>query len=154
MFAINSVVQKSKIDNKKVTLNNLKNRLLQYDFEKDIVIKCIKDDLSCYVFLDNNKKEEKKKIDNLFNVIPQVYSNTKELDRLEFLDLNLEQLQRYEVFFEFSCKRDGRCSEIVVEFPNNVLVFNNIYKTALKFKELNDIDDMFDEMEKEVLDAF
>jgi hypothetical protein len=56
---------------KKLSIDNLKNFLLQYDFEKEVRIVCIDECSECRVILD--KDEEKVLSGVLFNKAPQLY---------------------------------------------------------------------------------
>ena len=154
MFAINSFSTSSKININGITLKNLKSKLLQYEFENKITIKCIKDDLSCFVFLDDDILPQEDKIMNLFKKEPNIYSYKQDSERLEFVDLELEQLQRYEVFLELNCKKNQKCSEFVLELPNKVMIFNNIYSKPIELKYLSDVEDLIQNNVQEVKDAF
>ncbi|MEA3383983.1 MAG: hypothetical protein U9Q20_04840 [Campylobacterota bacterium] len=156
LFAINSFTSKQKSLSKDINLDNIKSKLLNYQFENTITIKCIEDDYSCFVFIDDSKVPLKERVEKLFSEIPNVYRYNKDLDKIDFLDLELEQLQRYEVIFEFSCNKNRKCSELVVENAedNQLYVFNDIYRKPIKLEHLNDLVDLIEKNEQEVKDAF
>jgi prepilin-type N-terminal cleavage/methylation domain-containing protein len=152
LFAINKFDNISTIKSTKVSLNNLKETLLSYNFDSKIEIKCINDDLSCMMFIDDQIQDIK--IESLFESMPSVYTYNKNPDRIEFLDLDLEQLQRYTIIFEYSCTSDQRCSEIIVETNEKTYIFNNMNRYPVSVEYFNDINDYFEKKITEVKDAF
>ncbi|MEA2050794.1 MAG: hypothetical protein U9O56_08700 [Campylobacterota bacterium] len=154
LFAINSFNSTNQNNPSNITLINLKEKLLEYDFNDNITIKCIKDDLNCFVFLDEESIPQEKRIDNLFITEPVVYKYSRDLETIEFLDLDLEKLQRYEIFFEFTCKKNRQCDELIIEKNGEVLVFNNLYLRPIKLNYLSDFEDLIKNNIQEVKDAF
>ena len=157
-FAINSFSTKKKIKSDDVTIFNLKEKLLKYGKENEmgdnITIKCIRDDFSCYLFIDDDKIPLEDKIKPFFLDTPTIYKYNKELEKIDFLDLELEQLERYEVIFKYSCKKNKKCSEFIVETENMIYIFNDIKKKPDTIKYISDIDDYFELKVEEVKDAF
>ena len=153
-FAINSFSKNKPKHPDGITLSNLKEKLLEFEFDEDITIQCLADDFSCFVFLDDDLEPQEEKIKDLFKNKPTIYSYSKELERLEFLDLELEQLQRYEIIFKYNCKKNKKCSELIVETDNLVYIFNDIKNKPKTIKYISDIDSFFDNKIQEVKDAF
>jgi hypothetical protein len=151
-FAIDSFSQKNFKEKKNITLTNLKQTLLQYDFNDNITIQCIEDDFSCFVFIDDILQKEK--INPLFKEVPTIYNYAKDLTRVDFNELELEQLDTYNIVFKYSCKKDKKCSEYIVELPNKVYIFNDIYTKPTTINYISDINDYFDNKIQEVKDAF
>ncbi len=151
VFAINSFEKTIKIKDK-VTLLNLKQILLKQEYEDKITIKCIDDDYSCFVFIDGQPQEDK--LNPLFEERPTVYEYSKDLERIEFIDLELEQLQRYNIVFEYSCKKNKRCSEMIVETNTQTYIFNDMNKNPEAIEYIKDIDEYFEAKIREVKDAF
>ncbi|MEA3314874.1 MAG: hypothetical protein U9Q30_03335 [Campylobacterota bacterium] len=152
-FAINSFTKKSNSLDDKVTLLNLKEMLLKYDFDNIITIQCNNEDLSCMVFIDGTLQEDIK-ISNLFNDIPTIYKHNKELDKIEYPDLNLEDMQSYQIIFKYSCRDDRKCDEFIVEDTNKIYIFNDINMKPIVYNYISDVDDYFDSKIEEVKDAF
>jgi competence protein ComGC len=151
-FAISSFTNKTNKNINDISLVNLKQKLLKYDFNDNITVKCIKSDYSCFVFIDNIIVDEK--IGNLFKSKPTVYNYTKDYKQIEYLPLELEQLESYDVVFQYSCKQNWKCSELIVEFDDLVYVFNDIKNKPKVFKYLGDVDIYFDNKIQEVKNAF
>ncbi len=154
IFAINSFSNSVAKRAGDITLENLKEKLLKFDFQNQISVKCIEDDFSCFIFIDGQKEPIEEKIEKLFLEKPTIYHYDKDLERVEFPDLELEQLQRYEVVFEYSCKKNNRCSELVVENQDEIYLFNDIYTKPIKLKYLSDVEDLIEKNIQEVRDAF
>jgi len=151
-FAINSFTNKTVKKTDTITLTNLKEMLLKYTFNNKIEIKCIEDDYSCFVFIDNVLQNEK--IAPLFKEKPIIYEYNQELTRIEYKDLELEQLDRYNVIFEYSCGVDKKCSNAIVETPEKVYIYDDLYAKPKIIEFISDIDDYFDNLKREVKDAF
>jgi len=152
-FGINSFKKKENILDDRITLLNLKERLLKYDFENIITVQCNNEDLSCMVFVDGILEEESK-ITNLFDDIPTIYKYNKELEKIEYPDLNLEDMQTYQIVFKYSCKKDRKCDEFIVEDTNKVYIFNDINIRPITYNYISDVDEYFDSKIEEVKDAF
>lgn len=152
-FTINSFKKKSNRLDNKVTLLNLKEKLLKYDFDKIITIQCNSEDLSCMLFIDGVIQKDVK-ISNLFDDIPTIYKYNRDLEKIEYPDLNLEDMQSYQIIFKYSCRADRKCDEFIVEDRNKVYLFNDIYMKPIIYKYISDIDDSFDSKIEEVKDAF
>ncbi len=152
LFAINSFKNKSFGNSSDITLYNLKKKLLNRDYSKDIIIKCVDETFDCYVFIDGVLQDEK--IKGLFEKKPDVYKYNSNLDKIDFLDLELERLERFEVVFEYKCKKNNKCSELIVETKNKVFIFNDIFQQPKTIKYIGDIEEYFNKNIEEVKDAF
>jgi len=133
-------------------LLNLKTTLLDIEYTDTIDIKCVEDSYDCFVFID--KKIQKEKIKGLFENKPTVYRYNSNLDKVDFTDLELEKLDRYEVVFEYSCKKNGKCSELIVQTEEKTFIFNDIFKQPSTVKYLSDVEEYFNDKITEVQDAF
>lgn len=150
-FAIGSFTSKSKKNLHTITLMNLKTELLKFEYEKTIEIQCVEDDLSCFVFSDGVKQDDK--ISNLFHEQPIVYKYNQNQDKIEYTPLELEEMERYNIVFKYSCDNYGKCSEFIVEDGDDIYIFNDIKLKPIKYKYLGDIDDYFNKKIEEVKDA-
>jgi hypothetical protein len=151
-FVITSFGDSSNTKKDDITFFNLKEKLLSYDFSENITIKCIEDDLSCLIFVDDNRSDQT--ITSLLSSKPEVYEYSKELNRIEFPYLELEQLQRYEVVFQYSCNKNKKCSEYIVQTDEMVYILNDIQKKPSTLKYINDLDEYFDKSIQKVRNAF
>ncbi|MEA2019777.1 MAG: hypothetical protein U9N59_15160 [Campylobacterota bacterium] len=97
---------------------------------------------------------QEEKIEGLFKSKPSVYKYNSRLGEIDFIDLELEKLERFEVVFEYNCKKNSKCSELIVETNDKVLVFNDIFKQPIVIKYLSDIEEYFNNNIEEVKDAF
>jgi len=151
-FALSSFTNKKIINTDNITLVNLKQKLLDYDYENNIAIKCIADDFECFIFVDNILQKET--ITTLFKNKPTVYEYDNKLNEKEFSPLELEKLQRYDIVFQYSCNKYKQCTEQIVEYNDKVYIYNDIHKKPIIIKYLNDIDIYFQDKINEVKDAF
>jgi len=126
--------------------------LLNKQYDNNIIIKCVDDTFDCYVFIDGEIQEEK--IKGLFETKPFIYKYNSNLDEIDFLDLELEKLERFEVVFEYKCKKNSKCSELIVEYNDNVFIFNDIFQQPIIIKYLSDVEEYFTKNIEEVKDAF
>jgi prepilin-type N-terminal cleavage/methylation domain-containing protein len=152
IFAINNFSKGLSFGQNNINFENLKTKLISYEFDDKITIKCIEDDFSCFVFVDDQIQDSK--IKPFFKDIPTIYNYSKDLERIELLDLELEQLQNYNVVFEYSCTKEQRCDEMIVEMPNKIYIFNDIHKGPIVVQNLSDVDEYFESKIREVKDAF
>ena len=152
-FAINSFQNKSFKINDSISLKNLKINLLKnYDFEDNIKIQCIEDDLSCFIFLDGILQKEK--LTTIFKNIPTIYKYSDKLETIEFQPLELEELESYNIIFKYSCKKNHQCDEYIVETNKAVFIFDDLYNSAKELNSTNEINEYFDKLKREVKDAF
>lgn len=152
IFAINSFPKFVENKNTDTSIENLKEDLFSFEFEDTVSIKCIEDDLQCFVFLDD--VIQKQKLNAFFDTNPTVYEYNNKLNIVEFEPLELEQLQSYNIVFEFTCKKNGKCDEYIIETDNKVYIFSNLNNKVDTIKYISDIDQYFDKKIQEVKDAF
>ncbi|MCK5293960.1 MAG: prepilin-type N-terminal cleavage/methylation domain-containing protein [Arcobacteraceae bacterium] len=151
-FSLSNLNVNSLVKRDNVVLINIKQKLLKYDFNDNVTLKCIKDGKLCYIFVDG--VQEEKSIENLFKQKPTVYTYDKNLDLIEFEDLEFERLESYEVCFEYSINKYQKSKDMVVEVDDKVYIFNSIDKKPTIIEYLSDVSIYFEDKENEVKDAF
>jgi hypothetical protein len=151
-FAISNInFNKTNLD--KISLTNLKQTLLKYDFDDKIELKCTDDGAKCMIFVDGILQTDM--IENLFKTAPEVYKYSKNLEQIEYKDIELEQLQRYEICFEYHINKRGDSSQMIVNLgEDGVYIFDNIHDKPTYIKYLSDVPLYFDDKIAEVKDAF
>ena len=151
MTLTNFNIKQKKLDT--ITLTNIKQTLLKFEFEESIVLKCIDDEkIDCFVIIDDVIQEEK--VTNLFKYKPDVYEYSKELKDLDFKYLELENMESYQICFEFSIDKYRNSSQLIVDTFEDVFIYDGISKKPTKIKYINDVDSYFEDKIKEVKDAF
>jgi len=136
-----------------ITPTNIKQKLLEYDFDSKIAIKCLNNEnIDCLLIIDNSIQKEK--IENLFKSCPNIYEYSKDIIQIDYEDLELDQLNSAEVCFEFEVSKNQKSSQIIVETSNDVYIYDNISLKPNKLKFINDVSFYFEEKENEVRDAF
>jgi len=140
----------SKIKTNEITLYNIATYVKKYNFENTLVVKCIEDGKRCLVYADDVIVEELK---NLFEEKPTVYTYDKKLDTISYDDIELKQLDRYEVCFEFSINKYKKYKDMIVEVNNKVYIFNSFYDKPIQVEYISDVSDYFDDMEQKLKDA-
>jgi hypothetical protein len=136
---------------KKIQLEYLPKYLNKYEFSKTLSLKCINDGKKCFVYSDGNIVDN---IEDLFTHKPIVYSYDSSLDIQYFDDIEIKKLDRNEVCFQYDINRYKKHSDMIVEVNNKIFMFNSFYEKAIKFEYLSDVSEYFDELKKEVRDAF
>jgi len=149
LFVFNNL-NLSKPTSTKFKLVELKEKLLEYDFEKSINIKC-SEEKGCFLFIDGKLHKQNIK---LFDTTPVVYrySTTKEI--VEFPTLKLNNIDSYRIVFDYRCNRYKKCDEYIVELEDSIYIFKNLAPKAKKFNSWSDVDDWFSLRQDEVKDAF
>ena len=145
-----TLLDKNKKEN--ISLINIKSLLLKYQYKDSVELKCIEDGKRCLVFVDGIFYEELK--EQLFNERPEVYTYDKKLDMVEYKDLELEKLERFEVVFEYLIDKYNKTRDMIVKSNNKVYIFNSINKKPIVVEYLSDVNDYFDDKISEVKDAF
>ena len=141
LFAINSFTHKSSTS-KIANILNMKTNLLKSKFQNKIEIKCF-DDFNCYVYVDDKIQEEK--FVQLFSDTPNVYEYDKNLLRIEF---------ESNVIFKYKCTNDNKCSEMIVEYNDKMYILNNILQKVKIVKDIEEVDNHFNNPIQEIKDAF
>ena len=151
MTLSNFSIKQRKLDT--ITLINIKQTLLEFEFENSIILRCIDDEkIDCFVEIDGEIQEER--IENLFKNKPDVYEYSKDLKYLEFKDLELGNMESYRICFEYKIDKYRNSSQLIVDTSEDVFIYDNISKKPSKIKYINDIGFYFEEKIKEVKDAF
>lgn len=152
-FAINTFVKSNTNGQKNINLNSLKEKLLDIDYDDSISLKCVRDELQCFLFIDGLLQEEV--IKNLFLQIPSVYEYNKNREKIEYGYLDLpDELGSYEIVFDYSCNRYKKCSEQIVELNTSAYIFNDIHMKPILVEDLYSVDEYFESKQEEVKDAF
>ncbi len=136
-----------------LTLSNIKEYLLTFDYNKSLALKCIDSTYECYVSVDGKIKEDIL-ITGLFKQRPDVYSYDKEQNRLEFSRMELDTFEEHEVIFELKFNSNRKSKDLIVETSSSVFVFNALYLKPIKYEYLNDVQDGFENLVTEVKNAF
>lgn len=135
----------------KISLNNLPMYLKKQEFDKTLSLKCINDGKKCLLYIDGSIKE---KINNLFSQKPNVYTYSKDLDLIYFNDIELNELDTYEVCFEYNINKYKKSKDIIVEVGQKVYIYNSLDSNVTTLDYISDVRDYFDKKEQEVRDAF
>jgi len=137
----------------KLSLSNIKEYLLTFDYKETLSLKCIEDTYECYVSIDGSIKKDTV-VKNLFNNRPDVYSYDTEQDRLEFARLELDTFEEHEVVFELQFNKYKKMRDLIVETQDDIYVFNALYLKPLKYEYLNDVQEQIQNLTSEVRNAF
>jgi len=148
-FAISTIKFSTK---KTVDIDNIKSMLLKYNFNDTISLKCIEDGKKCYIVVDGKISSDT--IDNLFKTKPIVYYYDTNFKQKEFDDLELNDLDSYEVCFEYNINRYRKSEDMIVEANDKVYIFNSIYDKPIVVNYLDDVSEYFSSIKDEVKDAF
>lgn len=151
-FSISNLNIKSLQNRDNVSIINLKSYLLNQSFNDEITIKCIKDGALCYIIVDGEITDNK--IKDLFVTRPNIYTYDKNLDSVEFQDLELEKLESFDVCFEYTIDKDLKSKDMVVEIEDKVYIFNSIHKKPIILDYLSDVSIYFEDKQQELKDAF
>ncbi len=141
----------SKIISNKTNIQNIQTFMSKYSFDNSLSLKCINDGKKCLVFRDGNVTDE---ILNLFLEKPIVYEYNKSLKIVEFSDIELEHLQRYEVCFEYNINKYRKKKDIIVQVKDKVYILNSFTNKVIILEYLNDVIDYFDNLEYKVRNDF
>lgn len=133
------------------SLENLNSYLIDnYQFEKSIKFTCINQKRECFVLVDEKIMDISFK--NIFKKVPTVYNLDFEV--IEFANLQINEFEEKDVFFEFSINNDYKFKDIIVEFEDKIIYFNSIKEFAKVYSNLDELKEMFEKNKNEVLDAF
>jgi len=136
------------------SLKSLKQYLLSnFKFEKKLDFLCIQKELKCYIRIDDEIKEDFI-IENVFEEKPEVYEYNKDMNVIDYRDVNINNISENIVFL-FSINSDYKGSEIILDtLDEKVYLFNSIFNEAKIFTSTNEVLNTFDEKQIEVQDAF
>jgi prepilin-type N-terminal cleavage/methylation domain-containing protein len=142
---------KSYVEQDVLNFKNIHNFLTKYSYESKITLKCTNED-GCFIVSDGSIVEQ---IENkLFKGEPVVYHYHKNLDVKEFSRLELENLESYDVVFEYEINKDGISKDMIVEVDEKVYIFNSFKNQVIDMNYTSDIADYFDKKDEKVRDAF
>jgi len=150
-LTLNNFKFSSSIKSSSITLEDLPLYLDKYTFSDKLELICLDDAKKCILKIDGNIREN---IDGLFSEKPIVYEYNKDLNIIYYDDIELKQLDRYEVSFKYTINKYKKASDIIVEVNNKIYIFNSMYKKALILESSVDVYDYFDNVNKELKDAF
>jgi prepilin-type N-terminal cleavage/methylation domain-containing protein len=124
---------------KKLSLQNLKNFLLQYDFAQEARIVCIDTCSECRVILD---KKEQKSVPRLFQKTPVLYHfdpvvGYETTEAVPYFD---EEGVEHDTCFSYTLLKNGVGEQLVVEVPGGVYDLGayfdtGVYESMERFKE-------------------
>ncbi len=152
VFSTNSF--NTQTNNKKISLENLKDKLLTtYDFSESLEFICIDDSFDCYVKVDG-VLQEKEILNSFFSEKPEVYEYESRQTLKQFDEIRINDVD-YDVVFKFSINNDFKTNEfILVTLENKVYIFNSIYDKPSTYESLSDAFEVFNKNIVEVKDAF
>lgn len=151
MIAANNLNLQKYSKEKTLTFSSLHKYLSSYDYEKTISLKC-DEEKNCFLFIDGAFDS---KIDNtLFKDKPVVYQYTTNFDIIRYKRIELENLESYDIVFEYKLDNRGISKDMIVEVDDKVYLFNSFKNRVIEFDYLSDVRDYFENKVKKVRDAF
>jgi len=137
-----------------VSLLNVKEYLIKnYEFENELSLLCIIDDLSCYIKIDGIINEEEK-LESFFKSKPDVYKYQKEEELIDYESIDIGNISQ-DVIFELKINSDYKSNEIIVDTLNEkVYLFNSIFNEVKVYPSLQEVFETFNTNQLEVQDAF
>jgi len=150
MFVMNN---QSKIINKHntnpISLDNLYQFLINFDYSHTISLKCIDDkDYSCFVFADGHKISKKFK---LFDSLPTIYVNDSLATKKYFDNLEIDDIST-EIVFDFTIDRYKKYQSFILSYKDKFYLYNPIYLYPKKYDLLSIITDENEEKSWKYLD--
>jgi prepilin-type N-terminal cleavage/methylation domain-containing protein len=141
-------------ENNNVSLKNIKKYLIKnFEFENELSIVCIDENLVCYIKIDGIVNEDIK-IENLFQNKPNVYEYKKEEEIIDYESIDIDNISQ-DVFFELKINNDYKTNELVVDTINEkVYLFNSIFNEVKIYSSLQEVFETFNTNQLEVQDAF
>jgi prepilin-type N-terminal cleavage/methylation domain-containing protein len=134
-----------------LTFFNLHDFLKEYSYENEIALKCTLEN-GCFIFSDNSLVEN---IENLlFNKSIDVYSYDKTLDKKEFRAIELEDMEYYDIVFEYRIDKHNKSKDMIIEADEKVYILNSFNNEVTRLEYLSDVNDYFDKRAEGVRDAF
>lgn len=147
----NFALKKEKIA---LSLENLREVMLEnFEFNDELSFVCIEENYECFFKIDG-KIDESSGIKNFFKDKPLVYEYNKELNSIEFAQIELNNTKQ-DIIFEFKINDDYKTNEFILDSYNDkVYIFNSIFKEPKIYSSLNEVKDDFEKNEIEVKNAF
>lgn len=145
---------KMKEDEKKMTLSNLKEYLLNnFEFEKELSFLCIEENFSCYIKIDGILNKDFK-ITKFFKIKPNIYEYNSDERKVEFEELRVDNVN-HNVIFELKINSDYKTNEFIADtLDSEIFVFNSIFTKPKIYKFLYESMDTFKINQEEVKNAF
>ena len=134
-------------DTNEVTLETLKEFLLQFSPKKTAVLRCLTPCDKCYVYRDGKKAREIEI--SLFEEAPNVYQSDPygQLQRMAFTPLQGKHGEALDVCFEFTLFENGSSSSYIVESGDKIYMFDPYMRPVSVFDSLSKAKDIFDKSE-------
>ena len=127
--------------------------LENFEFNDELSFVCIEENYECFFKIDG-KIDESSGIKNFFKDKPLVYEYNKELNSIEFAQIELNNTKQ-DIIFEFKINDDYKTNEFILDSYNDkVYIFNSIFKEPKIYSSLNEVKDDFEKNELEVKNAF
>lgn len=128
--------------------------LNNFPYENSLSLVCIESNFDCYIVIDG-KIDSKRKIENVFASVPEIYEYNKDQIRLEFEAIRVDDID-YDVIFKYELNSDNKLLEefIMDTLDDKVYVFNSLNQKPSLYKSLNEAFDIFEQNILEVKDAF
>ncbi len=141
-------------EKERVSLLDIKKYLIEnFEFQNEISLICINEDLVCYVKTDEIINEGIK-IVNLFENKPDVYKYQKQEEIIDYESIDIDNLSQ-DVIFELKINSDYKTNEIIVDTLNDkVYLFNSIFNEVKIYSSLQEVFETFNINQLEVQDAF
>jgi prepilin-type N-terminal cleavage/methylation domain-containing protein len=127
-----------------VTLETLKEFLLQFSPKRTVVLKCITPCDTCYIFRDGKKAQDLEI--SLFEEAPNVYSSDPygQLQRMTFTPIQGKHGEALDVCFEFTLFGNKSSSSYIIEYDKKVYLFDPYLKPVSVFDTLGAAKEVFD----------
>ena len=137
-----------------VSLTSIKKYLIEnFEFENEISLVCINENLVCYIKIDENINEEIR-IENLFENKPDIYKYQKEEQIIYYESIDIDNISQ-DVIFELKVNSDYKTNELIVDTLNDkIYLFNSIFNEAKTYSSLQEVFETFNTNQIEVQDAF
>lgn len=135
---------------KQNTFLNIKQTLLNHQYEKSISIKCTYEK-GCFLFIDEELSEKKVELEIEDDI--EAYTYNDKFEKIEFKDIEPKELESYNVLFELTLNRDRKHKDMIIRNDDRIYLFNNLYKIPLVFDSLSDVSDYFYKLKDEVRDS-
>lgn len=139
--------------NNNFSLDNLKEKLINIPFSKNISFVCIEGNFDCFIEIDKEINKDTK-IKNVFNTKPEVYEfNTNQI-QIDFEPVKIDDID-YDVVFRYEINSDYKAKELILDtLEDKIYVYNSIYEKAKIYESISDAFEVFEKNKLEVRDAF